>query len=108
MVNSDDLMTRSGRRKPSRTPFHSLSVMSGLGGGISFGLPSGAPSSTQRTMEVICTSLSDMSFLNFCTPTLGSMCQGGIWRVATRSLIDFAQGRASLYVIRDIGAMEFG
>ena len=41
-------------------------------------------------------------------PTLGSMCHGGIWRVATRSLMDRAQGRASWKVTSDIGAIEFG
>ena len=37
-------------------------------------------------MVATCSSLSDMSFLNFCTPTLRSMCHGGIWRVSTRGL----------------------
>jgi hypothetical protein len=36
------------------------------------------------------------------------MCQGGIWRAATRALIARAQGRASSNVISDIGAIEFG
>ncbi len=36
------------------------------------------------------------------------MCHGGIWRVATRSLIDRAHGRASWYVTSDIGAIEPG
>ena len=49
-----------------------------------------------------------MSFLNFCTPTLWSMCHGGICRVATRCLIDRAHGRASANVMSDIGAIEFG
>jgi len=72
-----------------------LSVVTGLGGGMSFGSPCGAPASTQRTTVSTCSSLSDMSFLNFWTPTVLSMCHGGIWRVATRSLIERAQGRAS-------------
>ena len=59
-------------------------------------------------MVSTCWSVSDMSFLNFCTPTLLSMCHGGIWRVATRSLIERAQGRASWKVMSDIGAIEFG
>ena len=59
-------------------------------------------------MVSICSSVSDMSFLNFWTPTLWSMCHGGIWRVATRSLIERAQGRASWKVMSDIGAIEFG
>ena len=49
-----------------------------------------------------------MSFLNFCTPTLWSMCHGGICRFATRVLIERAHGRLSAKVIRDIGAIEFG
>src|SRR5438093_6059809 len=108
IVYSEDLTTRSGLPKPSRTPFHSLSVTSGLGGGMSFGSPCGAPASTQRTIVSTWSSLSDMSFLNFWTPTLRSMCHGGICRVATRSLIERAHGRASWYVISDIGAIEFG
>src|SRR5689334_23012054 len=108
IVYSDDFTTRSGGPKPSRTAFHSLSVTSGLAGGRSFGSPCGAPASTQRTIVSICSSLSDMSFLNFCTPTVLSMCHGGIWRVATRSLIERAHGRASWYVMSDIGAIEFG
>src|SRR5207244_3848941 len=108
IVYSDDLMTRSGGPNPSRTAFHSLSVTSGLGGGRSFGSPCGDPPSTQRTIVSTCSSVSDMSFLNFWTPTLLSMCHGGIWRVATRSLIERAQGRASWYVTSDIGAIEFG
>jgi hypothetical protein len=59
-------------------------------------------------MVSTCSSVSDMSFLNFCTPTLRSMCHGGIWRVDTRVLIDFAHGRASLNVMSDIGAIEPG
>src|SRR6267378_4408930 len=37
------------------------------------------------TIVAICSSLSDMSFLNFWTPTVLSMCHGGICREATRS-----------------------
>ena len=59
-------------------------------------------------MVSICSSLSDMSFLNFWTPTPLSMCHGGIWRVATRSLIDLAHGRTSSNEMSDIGAIEFG
>src|SRR5712671_3172487 len=92
IVYSEDLITRSGGPKPSRTPCHSLSVTSGLAGGMSFGLPSGAPASTQRTIVSICASLS----------------HGGIWRVITRCLIDLAHGRALSNVMSDIGAIEFG
>src|SRR5712691_12331080 len=108
IVYSDDFTTRSGGPNPSRTPCHWLSVTSGLGGGRSFGSPCGAPASAQRTIVSTCSSLNDMSFLNFWTPTLLSMCQGGICRVATRSLIDRTQGRASWNVMSDIGAIELG
>src|SRR5204862_5415492 len=108
IVYSDDLMTRSGGPKPSLTAFHSLSVTSGLGGGRSFGSPCGAPPSTQRAIVFTCSSVRDMSFLNFCTPTLRSMCHGGIWCVATRSLIERAQGRESWKVRSDIGAIDPG
>src|SRR5579872_3527165 len=73
---------------------------------MSAGLPSGAPCSTQAAMVAISASLSDGSSLNLVMPTLRSMCQGGICRRATFSLMDRAQGRASLYVKSDIGAME--
>jgi hypothetical protein len=33
------------------------------------------------------------------------MCHGGIWRAATRALIDRAHGRVSSKVTSDIGAM---
>src|SRR5438093_933409 len=95
IVYSDDLMTMSGGPKPSRTPCHWLSVTSFLGGGRSFGSPCSAPPSTQRTIVSTCSSLSDMSFLNFCTPTLRSMCHGGICRAATRSRMERAHGRTS-------------
>src|SRR3954451_2246332 len=108
IVYSEDLTVRSGGPKPSRSPFQPLSVTSGGGVGMSFGSPCGAPASTHRTMVSTCSSLSDMSFLKCWTPTVRSMCHGGICRVATRSLIERAHGRASWYVIRDIGAMEFG
>src|ERR1043165_6178797 len=101
MVYGADLTTMSGGPKPSRAAFHSLSVTSGLGGGISFGSPCGAPSSTQRTIVSICASLSDMSFLNFCTPTLRSMCHGGICRAATEAL-----GIASLRDAEDLSALD--
>src|SRR6185295_5754891 len=100
--------TMSGGPKPSLAAFHSLSVTCGLGGGMSFGSPCGDPASTHRTIVSTCSSLSDMSFLNFCTPTLRSMCHGGICRVATRSLIERAHGRASWKEISDIGAIDPG
>src|SRR5919109_4824928 len=39
-------------------------------------------------------------------PTDLSRCHGGIWREATRLLIERAQGRASSKVTSDIGAIE--
>src|SRR6266480_4809278 len=70
IVYSDDLTTRSGGPKPSRTAFQPLSVVTGFGGGRSFGSPCSAPLSIQATIVAICSSLSDMSFLNFWTPTV--------------------------------------
>src|SRR5947207_13063481 len=59
IVYSDDLMTRSGGPKPSRTPCHWLSVTSFLGGGRSFESPCSPPPSTQRTLVSPRSSLSD-------------------------------------------------
>ena len=78
IVYSGDRIMRSGGPRPSLTACHSLSVTSGFGGGKSLGSPCGAPPSTQRTIVSTCWSVSDMSFLNCCTPTLRSMCHGGI------------------------------
>src|SRR5471030_1283605 len=41
-------------------------------------------------------------------PTVLSMCHGGICRAPTREAIALAHGRASSYVISDIGAMLSG
>src|SRR5690242_13014220 len=105
MVYGSDLITRSGWPS-SLAAFHSSAAGHVLGAGISFILPSGAPSSTQRVMVSICACESDISFLNFLTPTVGSMCHGGIWRVTTRSRMALAQGRVSSYETSDMGAME--
>src|SRR5690349_7993423 len=59
-------------------------------------------------MVAISASDKDGSSLNLPTPTLRSMCQGGITRVTTFSLMDRAQGRASLYVRSAIGAIDPG
>ena len=59
------------------------------------GCPAARPDPPSWTMVSTCSSVSDMSFLNFCTPTLRSMCHGGIWRRDTRSRIERAHGRAS-------------
>src|SRR5690242_13063869 len=74
--------------------------------GMSAGLPSGAPRSTQLEMVAISASVRDGSSLNLVIPTLRSMCQGGISRRTTFSLIERAQGRASLYVRSAIGAID--
>src|SRR5260370_7686652 len=99
IVYSDDLMTRSGGPKPSLTAFHSLSVTSGLGGGRSFKLPCSAPPSTQATIVFTCWSVSDISFLNFCTPTLRSMSHAAIPPSATPSLIPLPQHPPSSHLI---------
>jgi hypothetical protein len=86
---------RSGGPKPSRSACQYSVVTAGFALGMSAGLPSRAPWSTHAMIVSIWSSLSDMSFLNFWTPTLLSMCHGGIWRAATRARIDLAHGRAS-------------
>ena len=108
MVYSGDLTIRSGGPKPSLTPFHSLSVTSGLRGRQILRIALHRSAVNPADNGVHCSSVSDMSFLNFCTPTPRSMCHGGICRVATRSLMERAQGRASWKVISDMGAIEFG
>jgi len=59
-------------------------------------------------MVAISASLSDGSSLNFEMPMWRSMYHGGISRDDTLALIDRAQGRASWYVSKDIGAMAPG
>src|SRR5436309_7256530 len=105
MVYGSDGITRSGCPN-SFDAFHSLAAGHSLGGGMSFGSPGAAPESTQRTIVRICSSVSDMSFLNFWTPTVRSMCQGGICLVRTRSRMDLAHGRVSSYVTSAIGAID--
>src|SRR5437867_419774 len=78
------------------------------GGGISAGLPSGAPPSTQATIVAISSSVSEGSSLNRRIPTLRSINHGGMSRVTTFAFIARAQGRASRYVSRDMGAMLSG
>jgi hypothetical protein len=77
-------------------------------GGASFGSPIGAPASTHFAIVAICASLRLRSFLNACTPTVLSMCHGGITRETTRALIFAEYFFASSYEISDIGAIEFG
>src|SRR5580698_8667382 len=71
-----------------------------------FGSPSLAPVRTQASMVAISASLRRGSFTK--SPTLGSACQGGILRCTTASRMESAQGRASLKVISDMGAMSLG
>ena len=63
--------------------------------GASSGLPRGAPFCTQLLTVRISSSLSDLSSLKLCTPTLGSMCHGGISRASTLARMDRAHGRVS-------------
>src|SRR5262249_24479972 len=74
--------------------------------GRSLGLPSAAPWSTHAATVSISTWLSLRSFEK--EPKCGSALQGGISCVTTLSLIERAQGLASLYVSRDIGANSQG
>ena len=62
---------------------------------MSAGFPFAAPLSTHFTIVAISSSDSDTSFVKWRTPTFLSMYQGGISRLATFSLMDLAQGRAS-------------
>src|SRR5436309_2168807 len=79
-----------------------------FGGGMSAGLPIGAPPSAQRAIVSISSSVSDGSFWNFLMPTVRSIYQGGISRLETLVRIDLAHGRTSWYFKSDIGAMESG
>src|SRR6266446_9008133 len=110
----------SGSIGPMTCSFGSCTVRSGLpmchrsvssntrAGGMSAEFPLGLPSSTHLTMVATSRSESDGSSLNFWMPTLRSMYQGGISRLDTLILIDVAHGRASSYVMSDIGAMDPG
>ena len=80
MVNSSDLMIRSGSFWPNTAAkFHPWPSGHTFGAGMSFGLPCGAPASTHFRIVSICLSSSERSFLKLCTPTLLSMFHGGIW-----------------------------
>src|SRR5207302_3281767 len=106
----------SGDLARTTTSFGKLTMMSGWpichvslssnlrAGGMSAGFPLGAPLSTHLAMTAISSSDKEMSLLKRWTPTFLSMCHGGISRMRIFSLIDFAQGLAWSYVIRDIGA----
>ena len=71
-----------------------------MAGGMSAGLPRGAPASTQSAIRAISSLLSEMSFLKRWMPTFFSMNQGGIRSGSLSgrevlSLIARAQGRTS-------------
>src|SRR3954467_14007499 len=74
--------------------------------GRSAALPSGAPPVAHATSVALSASLSRRSFRN--SPCFGSACHGGIDPLPTCVAIDFAHGRASLYVRSDIGAISPG
>src|SRR5581483_4492377 len=63
-----------------------------IGGGMSFGSPSGAPASTHAASVLTSVSVSLRSFAK--CPNRGSANHGGIFLVNTASLMDFAHGRA--------------
>ena len=73
--------------------------MYATGGGMSAGLPSGAPLSAQAAIFAISSSLSDGSFLKSWMPMSFSMYQGGITPILSRSPVRYfmarAQGRTS-------------
>src|SRR4051794_35012270 len=67
-----------------------------IGGGMSFGLPLGAPASTQAAIVSISFCVSAVAFEN--SPYCESANQGGIFFVLTASRIAAAQGRVCSYV----------
>src|SRR5262247_2397696 len=83
---------------------HSVSYFGA--GGMSAGLPSGPPALPQATSVALSFSDSRRSLTN--SPCDGSACHGGIAPFPTCVAIDFAHGRASLYVRSDIGAISPG
>ena len=89
-----DEMIRSG------SPIcHSLGPVNASGGGMSAGLPRGAPLSAHQAIFAISSSVSDRSPLNRWMPTSFSMYQGGMASCPLRSPVRYfmerAQGRAS-------------
>src|SRR5215470_18259832 len=87
---------------------HVLRLSNFRGGGMSAGLPCGAPLSAHVPIIAISASDSDGSFLYCWMPTFFSMYHGGITPrcgpIDVRCLIARAYGRTSSYVTRDIGA----
>src|SRR6478672_1333460 len=83
-----------------------------LGGGMSAGLPLGAPLSAHFAIFAISSSLNEGSFLKVWIPMFFSMYHGGMTPACGPMLVRFliarAQGRTSSYVVRDIGPAPFG
>src|SRR5205809_3634497 len=103
IVNAGYFTTRSG------VPIRHVLRSSSLGiGGMSAGFPCGAPASTHLTIVAISPSLNEGSSLYFWIPIVLSRNHGGISRLLTRSLIERAHGRASVYERSDIGAISSG
>src|SRR6266705_1982524 len=73
-----------------------------LGAGLSLESPSGAPLSAQVERILISSWLRRRSLAK--CPYWGSANHGGIFCVSTAAFIALAQGRASEYVISDMGA----
>src|SRR5262245_4075010 len=106
-ITSGDRSTRSG------SPIvHLPALAKSSGGGMSAGLPRGAPLSAHFAILAISSSLREGSFLNFWIPMFFSMNHGGIApRLVpspVRVFMARAYGLASSYVRSDIGATESG
>src|SRR5438046_10423465 len=76
------------------------------GAGLSWAAPSGAPSSAHAASVAIWSSLRTLAFLK--CPTVGSANHGGIVLDVVALAMARAYGLASLYVMKDIGAMASG
>jgi len=76
------------------------------GAGLSLASPSGAPLSAHAVRTPISSWLSRRSLAKW--PYCGSANHGGIFCASTAAFMAFAQGRASEYVSRDIGATSPG
>src|SRR5258708_3408751 len=77
-----------------------------LGAGLSLASPSRAPLSAQAERILISSWLRRRSFAKW--PYFGSANHGGIFCVSTAAFIALAHGRASEYVITDMGATSTG
>src|SRR5689334_905879 len=105
---SGDFTMRSG--SPSVQPSPPLAVT--LAGGMSAGLPRGAPLSAHFAILAISSSLSEISPLYFWMPMFFSINHGGMTPACgpteVRAFIARAHGRTSSYVRRDMGAPPSG